>query len=330
VSSPRPYVEEAFGILTDDDLYLDCILVKPAVTPDTALQALRVWVPRYPLTKGSVLTCARQEVQAAGQEGRTAHLVFDLRGTGESEGQPGDRRFDLDLEAIRLWAGERFGAIGLAFLGRPYGQEQVDVRPIRPGVVMETYHYPASQARPPVFYLATYGHFAESDEALCLALAEAGHEVFAIDPLRYLLHASAAEPLSVATLWADATAFVADLPGAPLVVGQPVAAGLGLLWTAGVDDIAGVVAIGHAQVAFKPAHIFANSNPHTFFLGRYVDRIAPRGAAFVKLTGHRLGGDDEEMAALYHTCAEPRRAVQTKALTPTLLLDLLNWLTDAG
>ena len=193
MTMPATHVEETFGILTDDDLYLDCILLKPAQSGDASLRALRVWVPRYPLTKASVITCARQEVGALGSKGLVAHLAFDLRSTGQSEGTAGDTDFDADLRAIRLWARERFGDINVGFLGRPHGDEQVDVRPIRPGVIMETYHYhaPAGSAATPLIYLATYGNFSADDESTCQALAAAGYDVLAMDPLRYLLHASA-------------------------------------------------------------------------------------------------------------------------------------------
>ena len=75
--SAHAYVEEQFGILTDDDLYLDCVLVRPAEMEDENLRVLRVWVPKYPLTKSSLITCARQEVQAFGRQNKLAHLVFD-------------------------------------------------------------------------------------------------------------------------------------------------------------------------------------------------------------------------------------------------------------
>lgn len=326
------YEEEVFGILTDDDLYLDCILFKPADVDDEQLQRLRVWVPRYPLTKASVVTCARQEVKALGRTGRVGHLVFDLRGTGDSEGQAGDLNFEADMRAIRDWATERFGQINVGFMGRPHGQEQVDVRPIRPGVVMETYHYPspaASQKRP-LIYLATYGNFSTRDEKTCLALAKAGHSITALDPLRYLLHAGAQGRMEVRELWQDLETFAAQLPRAPLLLGRPVAAGLALLWASGVEAVSGVMAIGRAQMAFKPRHIFANDNPHTFFLGRYVHRIAPRPVAFVLETERPLGGDREEISALHQTCDDPRRVEEVERTTRDLILELLQWLQEQG
>lgn len=324
------YVEESFGILTDDDLLLDCILFKPAQTGDLSLKALRAWVPRYPLTKASVITCARQEVDALGANSQVGHLVFDLRGTGESEGTAGDHDFDADLRAISLWARERFGDISVGFLGRAHGAEQVDVRPIRPGVVMEIYHFrpPADGQQVPLIYLATYGNFSVSDEATCRALAQAGYDVLAMDPLRYLLHAAAQGRITVRELWQDLETLCEQLPQAPLVLGQPVSAGLALFWASGVEETRGVLSLGQAQRAFRPTHIFANDNPHTFFLGRYVHKIAPRPVALVRQTAHPLGGNRDELSALYQTSGNPRRLEEVERVTDELLLQFLSWLEE--
>jgi hypothetical protein len=332
MATSETYEKEVFGILTDDDLYLDCILFKPADVEDGQLQRLRVWVPRYPLTKASVVTCARQEVSALGSTGRVGHLVFDLRGTGDSEGQAGDLNFEADMKAIRQWASERFGQIKVGFMGTPHGREQVDVRPLRPGVVMETYHYPSSAVsqKRPLVYLATYGNFSGRDEKTCLALAKAGYPVTALDPLRYLLHAAAQERIEVPRLWQDLETFCAQLPQAPLLLGRPVAAGLALIWASGVEAVSGVLAIGRAQMAFKPRHIFANDNPHTFFLSRYVHKIAPRPVAFVLETERPLGGDREEISALLQTCDEPRRVEEVERTTLDLILELMEWLQEQG
>ncbi len=333
------YDEESFGILTDDDLALDAVLMRPAQTADDDLQAIRVWVPRYPLTKASVITCARHEVEALGAGGGVAHLVFDLRGTGESEGAPGDREFARDLRAVRLWAEERFGQINIGFLGRPQGDELVDVRPIRPGVVMELYRYrppaPDEQDAPavPLLYLATYGAFSSADEAICRRLAQGGYDVLAMDPLRYLLHAAARERLTIPALWQDLQTLCEQLPEPPLLVGQPIGAGLALFWASGVERVRGVMAIGQAQRAFSPAHIFANSNPHTFFLGRYVHKIAPRPVALVRASAHPLGGSHDELSALHQVSGAPRRLIDVEQVSGDLLLELLPWLEnpeDAG
>ena len=204
------------------------------------------------------------------------------------------------------------------------------MRPIRPGVVIETYHYHPSArgGRPPVIYLATYGNFTEADDARCVALSQAGYEVFGLDPLRYLLHASAVERLDVNQLWQDAHAFCRQLPASPLLVAKPVAAGLGLLWASEVEEIRGVVAVGRAQLAFKPGHIFHSGRSHRFFLGRHVHKIPPRPVVFVRQEGHPLGGDPDELAALYQTCSGPRRMEEVEALAPEFLLEQLAWLQE--
>lgn len=326
---PPLYKEESFGILTDDDVALDCILVRPLNATDEAINAIRVWVPRYPLTKASVITCARHEVESLGADGHVAHLVFDLRGTGESEGVAGDFNFNADLRAVRLWAAERFGDISVGFLGRSHGEEQVDVRPIRPGVVMELYRYhppTPTESATPLLYLATYGAFTSSDEAACRTLAQAGYEVMAMDPLRYLLHAAARNRLTVPDLWQDLQNLCDQIPENPLLLGQPVAAGLALLWASGVESIRGVITLGQAQRAFRPSHIFANQNPHTFFLGRYVHKITPRPVVLIRQTSHRLGGNHDELTALHQVSGPPRRFIEVEQATEDLLLQQLSWL----
>lgn len=322
-----PYEEELFGILTDDGLYLDCTLVKPAGLPDEAYRGLRVWVPRYPLTKSTLIACARQEVLATAPAGKVGHLVFDLRGTGFSDGDPRDTNFNLDLQAIRLWATERFGPISVSLLGHPQGQGRARLLPIRPGVAMEIYLYtPASPTeKPPILYLATYANFSAQDDTVCAALAGAGYPVYGMDPLRYLLHASLPGRVLPSQLWADLNTLCSTLPAGPILLGQPVSAGLALLWASGVPSVRGVIAIGHTQMAFKPSHIFQNDNVHNFFLGRQVQQIAPRPVLFVLQENHPLGGDPEELAALYQTCGHPRKRITTPKLTLALLLELLDW-----
>lgn len=330
--SSQTYIEETFGILTDDDLYLDCVLVRPPQIPDEALQALRVWVPKFPLTKTSVITCARQEVHFSGAQRRVAHLVFDLRGTGESEGAMGDVNFDHDLHAIREWAKERFGPINLGFLGTPnteYGR--VNLWPLRPGSVMESYYYPAvsDEVIPPtLLYLATYGSFGRTDDIVCTRLAQAGYEVFGADPLRYLLHASSQDRLKPEDLGEDLKMLIQMLPAPPYIVGQPVAAGLALLWASCVPQVRGVISIGRAQASFAPGHIFHNNNPYTYLLSRYVQRISPRPAALVLLADHAMGGDEQEFAALFQSLQEPRRLEKMEKLSFAAFQALLEWIRE--
>lgn len=325
------YIEESFGVLTDDDIYLDCILVLPAGLRDEDVRALRVWVPRYPLTKSSLITCARQEVQAQGSTGRVAHLVFDLRTTGDSEGQKGDLNFEADLEGIRLWAEERFGNIGLSFLGTARGTGRVTLTPIRPGVVVETNTYqPKSRTnRPPIVYLSTYGNFSPVDDIRCAVLAQSGYPVFGFDPLRYLLHASVRGRLQAVDIWQDFLAFCKILPGRPLLIGQPIAAGVALFIAAGVEAVRGVIAIGQTQAAFRPTHIFKNDNPHTYFLGRHVHKIPPRPVSLVIQESHPLGGNADDMAPLYQVINGPRQLLNIREITPDFLLEQLAWLENA-
>jgi hypothetical protein len=333
MSATSLYSEETFGILTDDDIYLDCVLVKSPDLSDEQLQLLRVWVPKYPLTKTSVITCARREIIGYGRNGRLAHLAFDLRGTGESEGVPGDRNFQLDMQAIKAWADERFGAINFGFLGLPEDRGRVKVLPIRPGVVMEASYYKAAtiaegETRPPIVYLATYGNFGRIDDALCLSLAQAGYEVYGIDPLRYLLHAGNSQRLTPAELWQDCQVACAIIGERPLLIAQPISAGLAMFWAAGVKEISGVLAIGKTDGAFRGAHIFDSSNAYNFFLGRHVYHIAPRPVLIVQQEGHPLGGNADEQAALFETCGHPRRLVRTREINPTFLLTMLDWLQN--
>lgn len=332
----QPYIEENFGILTDDDLYLDAVLIKPVNLTDEKLRALRVWVPKYPLTKTSVITCARQEVKSYGKNGRIAHLVFDLRGTGDSDGILGLQNFKLDLDAVSAWADERFGKINFGFLGTPTLREgRVNVWPLRPGTVMETYYYPAagasSVAPPVVVYLSTYGHFGRADEKLCAHLASAGYEVYGLDPLRYLLQASAQERLTPDLLEEDVQLFLQMLPVGPtVVVGQPLGAGLALAWASVVPELRGVVAIGRAQAGLQPPHIFANDDPADFRLSQLVSRLGERPLALVQHTGHPLGGDEAELKTLFQSSQDPHRFAVVGEVDADFLRELVAWVLENG
>jgi hypothetical protein len=326
------YIEEAFGILTDDELYLDCILVRPANTPDEDLRVLRVWVPKFPLTKSSVITCARQEVQSYGPDGMIAHLVFDLRGTGDSEGRLGNDDFEQDLHAIREWAKERFGKINFGFLGFPeseYGR--VNMWPLRTGLVMESYYYHAAGDNltpPAILYLGSYGNFSRRDDILCTKLADQGYEVFGLDPLRYLLHASISNRLTPDDLHQDFKSLVQMLPSKPIIIGRPLAAGLAILWATNVKNNRGAIAIGMAQSGFRPAHIFQNNNPYNFMLSRLVGQVSPRPLALAQHTSHQLGGKDAELDKLFQNSKAPRLLEKTEKLSSKFLIGLVRWIEE--
>jgi hypothetical protein len=328
--STPPYIEENFGILTDDNLYLDAILVRPARLTDDKLRVLRVWVPKYPLTKSSVITCARQEVKSYGPNGYIAHLVFDLRGTGDSDGDASSSNFKLDLNAVAAWAEERFGKINFGFLGTPNTRDgRVNVWPLRSGAIMETYYYPAtgttSVVPPCIVYFSTYGHFGRTDEKICQALATEGYDVYGLDPLRYLLHASARERLTDNMLWEDLNILLQMLPQKPIVIGQPMSAGLSILWGAGADAVRGVVAIGRAQAGLQLNHIFA-SDTTDFTLARYVERMRERPFVLVRLEGHPLGGEESEMTGLFAHSQEPHRYETVGEINAVFLNQIITWI----
>lgn len=322
--------EEHFGILTDDDLYLDCILIRPAGISDDDLKSLRVWVPHFPLTKTSTIICARHEVQNLSTRSKTAHLVFDLRGTGLSDGAGGNIDFKMDLQAIRLWAEERFGEeIKLTFLGLPisrYGR--VNLLPLRSGVVMESTYYPPSEvtANPPLIYLSTFGTFDRVDDVRCGALAHLGYEVYGLDPFRYLLHASAGRPVTPADLLADLRIMLDIIGASPILIGQPLGAGLALFWTTLIPEIKGVIAIGQMQAAFKAAHIFGRQAGKRFDLEKAAARITPRPITFVWQEGHPLTGTKKELAALYKNAGEPKKVARTSEISPQFLKKEVDWI----
>ncbi len=323
------YVEEEFGILTDDQLYLDCVLLKPLNLKDENLKTLRVWVPKHPLTKTSLITCARREMESYGPDGSIAHMVFDLRGTGYSDGDPEDDNFQTDLYAVASWAKERFGRINFGFLGTPdseYGS--VNLWPLSEGTMIETYHYrpPGNVINPrSILYLSTFGNFSTSDDTICASLADSGYTVFGLDPLRYLLHASAKQLLTPETLWEDIQILTQMLPSTPIIVGQPLGAGLGIMWTAGSAEVRGMISIGRAQIGMRPKHIFDNRNPYNFLLHRYTTKISPRPIAYVMNKAHKLGGDEDELATLYQNSKDPRRVIQTAKLSVSQLRELIAW-----
>jgi len=323
------YKEEEFGIESNDGLYLDCVLIRPRKTADDQIKTLRVWVPKAPLTKTSTITCARQEVISYGASGTIAHLVFDLRGTGYSDGAADDEQYDIDLASVKAWATERFPQADFGFLGTPHLLHgTVNMVPLRAGVIMENYHFPASvHDAPAVLYMSTFSTFDKLDEARCAALAKAGYEVYGFDPLRYLLHASTTGLLTPDELFMDFDILCQIIGRDVYLIAQPISAGLALLITGMVERIRGVIAIGRANLAFKPKHIFDQNPQVSFDLSGFIKQIAPRPAAFVWLDNHPLG-DQKEFSALYQTADDPKRAERAKEISPRLLQTLLQWQSE--
>ena len=324
------YEQEDFGILTDDNLYLDAMLIKQIGVSDEEIKVLRVWVPKHPLTKMSVLSCARQEVKSYPPNSGIAHLVFDLRGTGDSDTLLGNHDYITDLRSVKAWAMERFGKINFGVLGFPSSKNgRVHMWPLRPGSMLESYHYAAKGEElvpPTILYLASYGNFSHTDEKYCMALAEEGYDVYGMDPYRYLLQASSKKPLTPETLWEDLRLLVQMLSAPPTIIAEPMAAGLGLLWAAGVPEIQGVIAIGRAQSGLMPKHIFDHSETAVYDLRTLVGKIAPRPTVIIHHDGNPMGGNKNRMEVLFKQSKEPHRLESTEKISSGLLLNLLAWM----
>ncbi len=195
--------------------------------------------------------------------------------------------------------------------------------------MFELYVYPAKGIPSPrtVVYLATYGNFSAADEAICLGLSQAGYSVHAMDPLRYLLHASHRSRVTKELLWEDFIALCRTMMGPPIVVAQPISAGMGLIWAAGVEMVQGIIAIGRAQAAFIPSHIFENDNPHAFFVSRYVKQISPRPLVLV-VDGRSRKEDLEELSTLYQMSQQPHRLEKIQSVGVERLTSLLQWIEE--
>ncbi len=331
-SNTMNYEQEDFGILTDDNLYLDAMLIKQIGVSDAEIKVLRVWVPKYPLTKTSVITCARQEVQSYPPNSGIAHLIFDLRGTGDSDTPLGTHDYITDLRSIKAWAMERFGKINFGLLGFPSSENgRVHMWPLRPGSMLESYHYAAKGEElvpPTILYLSSYGNFSHTDEKRCMALAEDGYDVYGMDPYRYLLQASVKRPLTPTILWEDLRLLIQMLPAPPTIIAEPMAAGLGLLWTAGVPEVEGVIAIGRAQSGLMPKHIFDHSETKmaVYDLRTLIGKIAPRPTVLIHHEGNPMGGSEKRMKVLLKYSKEPHRLESTEKISSGLLLNLLAWM----
>jgi hypothetical protein len=265
-----PYTEEAFGILTDDNLYLDCILVKPANLADNQLRMLRVWVPKYPLTKASTITCARQEVRSYGADGKIAHLVFDLRGTGDSDGVPGDQNFDLDLKAIRAWAEERFGRINFGFFGFPHSEKGAGLYvAFAPGHHDGKLLLPSQAARPfrpPACSIWPATATLPSRMRPAAWRWPGGYSTYALDPLRYL---AARQCRTAVNLPGSGRRFAHPDSNAAQPAhyrGSTPGGRAGPALGGRKRKFRGVVAIGRAQSGLAASHVFQNRNPHNFKL----------------------------------------------------------------
>ena len=127
-------------------------------------------------------------------------------------------------------------------------------------------------------------------------------------------------------LYEDFNILLHMLPKEPIVVGNPLASGLAIVWGAGVPRIEGVVAIGRAQSGLQPSHVFNNANPYTFLLSRKVAEIAPRPLSLIRLEDHPMGAQDDTLSALFKSSGEPHRYETAVTLTPQLLIEQIKWI----
>ena len=91
----------------------------------------------------------------------------------------------------------------------------------------------------------------------------------------------------------------------------------------------GLVAIGRAQMGFRPSHIFKNENPHTFFVSRYAQRLSPRPLALVMDRRSRRE-DADELATLYQMSGPPHRLERIPQVDTEFLLKMLHWIGNGG
>jgi hypothetical protein len=324
--------EETFGILTDDNLALEATLVRPAGLDDEAVEAVQVWVPKYPLTRSSLLPAARTSTMAAGGDRAVVNLTYDPRGAGESDGVPSKDGFEIDLHSIEEWARERFGVdvelsvFGFADLGKA---DRLITMPLREGVFMELYRYnPGAEERGTILYFSRYTHFGRDDDDLCRAVADAGYLVYGGDLMRYLLMAG--PEVAVDTLLHDLGVMVHYM-GRPLfLVARALAAGPTLLLAAANKAIDGVIVTGPAQEGLTPAHLFSRERPSQLVLLRHARDYSPRPGVFLWNAAAAGKLDPQGLKAFHDAMEGPRLWGLVPRIDPALLLNALRWLAGQG
>lgn len=318
--------EEHFGILTDDELALEATMVRPTMLTDDLVRTVQVWVPKFPLTRSSVLPAARAEIAAMGSSSRVVNLTFDLRGTGESDGMPSDEGFEIDLHSAHEWAKERFGpdvqfrTMGFPDLG---GADRLLAFPLRPGVVAELYRYnPDEESQGRVLYLSSYGDFSRDDDALCRALARADYTVYGGDLLRYLFMAG---PLTAEELQSDGVT-LGSLVGEPFyLIGRAFAAGPALAIASGNPAVAGVVVTGPAQEGLTAAHLFSQDDPAKLNLSRLIKDLAPRPSVYLwnRQEAGRITFDG--LKRVHDLTGKPSLWGVVREINASILLHALDW-----
>jgi len=321
--------EEHFGILTDDELALEATLIRPAGLSDEEVRAVQAWVPKYPLTRSSVLTAARAEVAAIGAASRMVNLTFDLRGSGESDGIPSDEGFGIDIHSAQEWARERFGpdvifrALGFPDLGEA---DRLVALPLRPGVLAELYRYdPDDVSQGRVLYLSQYTDFSRADDELCRKLADADYTVHGGDMMRYLLPAA---PLTLESLWEDGGMLGMQIGRPFYLIARAFAAGPALAMAAGVESVCGVIVTGPAQAGLEPPHLFSQDDLARLQLVDLVQQISPRPVVFLwnRAEAGRIPPDG--LKSVYEQAGKPSLWGPIPQLDASILLNALKWLAS--
>ena len=322
-------VEETFGILTDDGLALEATLVRSANLFDRDVRVVQAWVPKYPLTRSSVLQAARYDSLASGLASSTANIAFDLRGSGESDGVPSREGFDIDLRSVHAWAQERFGPnvvfrqMGFPELG---GANRLITLPLRPGVVAELYRYnPPGRNKANIIFFSRYTHFSHRDDALCRAIADDGFTVYGSDLMRYLLLAA---PLTVEALYKDANTLAAQTQQPLFFIGRAFSAGPTLLMATGTPAINGVIVTGPAQEGLTLPHIFSQENPARFLLSRYIKALEPRPSVFLWNQSESGQLSPEGLQTLHSMLESPSLWGMIPKINAKVLLNALVWLIN--
>jgi hypothetical protein len=322
--------EETFGILTDDNLALEATLVRPAGLEDEAVQQVQVWVPKYPLTRSSLLPAARTSTMAAEGDRGIVNLTYDPRGAGESDGIPSKDGFEIDLHSIEEWAHERFGVhvelsvFGFADLGEA---DRLITMPLREGVFLELYRYnPGGEERGTVLYFSRYTHFGRDDDDLCRAIADEGYLVYGGDLMRYLLMAG--PEVRVETLLDDLGVMVYYMGRPLLVVARAFAAGPALLLAAANKAIDGVIVTGPAQEGLSLGHLFSREKPSQLVLLRHARDYTPRPGVFLWNVAAAGKLDPQGLKAFHDAMEGPRLWGVVPRVDQTLLLNALRWLGE--
>ena len=320
--------EEQFGILTDDGLALEATLVRPVGLVDGEVKVVQVWVPKYPLTRGSVLPAARREIIALGKEHRMVNLAFDLRGSGDSGGIPNDEGFQIDLNSAHEWARERFGQeITFRRLGFPDmgGANGLLTLPLRRGVLAELYRYdPPGPRKATVVYFSQYGNFGPEDDELCRSIASGGFTVYGGDAMRYLFLAA---PVTLDSLALDANEVVERLGQPFYLVGRAFSAGLALMMAIQAPSISGVVVTGPAQEGLMAPHLFDLSNPANFMLARHVRKLPPRPAVFLWNRTEAGSISPERLKSIHDLAGKGCLWGVVAQIDGRVLINALEWLT---